>query len=319
MYNLISWYNQNRKKIWIAILTGVGVFFIAWRMVFMYGDNDQNSNIQYLQEEKNYNLNSITLSSQKSAISGQNIQVNKEEITLIDSFVSYCNTGNIEQAYNLLTNECKEEMFPNINRFKEIYYKRVFGNGKRNVKIENWYGNIYIVDFAEDALSTGTYSSENNVRDYITITKNPENNTLLNINSYIGRTQINKKIQKGDLEIKIIKKDVYMNHETYTFELKNSSEHEILLGKAEEEDTISYLIDKNNLHYNAVINELTEAQLTIFRKQTKNLQIKYYNPYGTTKQIIGLVFPKIHLIYDMNNTYLDKNIYKEYESIYIDL
>ena len=319
MYNLISWYNQNRKRIWITILTVVGVLLIGWRLMYIWSDNNQTTIPQLHQEDISSNLNSISLSSQKSAITGQNTNISKEKITIIDNFVSYCNSGNLQQAYNLITNECKEEMFPNINRFQEIYYKPIFSNGKRTTKIENWYGDIYIVDFNEDALSTGVYSTENNIRDYMTITKDSENNYKLNINKYIGRTELNKTVQEGNLQIKVIRKDAYMDYETYSFEIKNNANNKVLIANINDDENISYLEDKNNIKYSVDFTRLTEGQLTILPLQTKELKIKYFNPYISTKVIKRLVFPKVFLNYDEYTAYNNKANYTKYGTIYIDL
>lgn len=319
MYNLISWYNQNRKRIWITILTAVGVFFIVWRLIYMWTDNNQTTIPQVTQEDISSNLNSVTLSSQKSAITGQTTTISKEGITVIDNFVAYCNSGNLEQAYNLLTNECKEEMFPNINRFQEIYYKPIFGNGKRTTKIENWYGDIYIIDYNDDALSTGIYSSDNNIRDYITICKDDDKNYKLNINKYLGRTELNKTAQTGNLQIKVIRKDAYMDYEKYTFEINNNSNNQILIASIYDDENVSYLVDKNNLKYHAAATELTNTQLTFLGNQSKTIQIKYYNPYVSTKDIRRLVFPKIYLNYQAYKEYQNKNNYIDYGTIYVDL
>ena len=71
MHNLINWYNQNRKRIWITIILIVGIFFIARRLVFMLGNRDNISNKEVLQENINKDLNSIVLSSQNSAITAE--------------------------------------------------------------------------------------------------------------------------------------------------------------------------------------------------------------------------------------------------------
>lgn len=319
MHNLINWYNQNRKRIWITIILIVGIFFIARRLVFMLGNRDNISNKEVLQENFNKDLNSIVLSSQNSAITGKATPISKEGVTLIDKFVSYCNIGDLQQAYSLLTNECKQEMFPNINSFRNIYYNTIFGKCKRTVKIENWYGDIYLVDYNEDALSSGVYSSDNNIRDYITIFKDSDNNYKLNINKYIGRKIINKVEQKGNLQITVIRKDEYMDFEKYTFEIKNGSNNKVLLANVDDYENVSYLLDKNNIKYDAIATELSEAQLTVLAKQTKNIQIKYYNSFSSTKIIKGLAFPKICLDYDFYKTFQNKSIYRDYENIYFDL
>ena len=56
MYNLISWYNQNRRRIWITILTVVGVFFIVWRLMYIWNDNNQVTMPQVTQEDVSSNF-----------------------------------------------------------------------------------------------------------------------------------------------------------------------------------------------------------------------------------------------------------------------
>lgn len=318
MHNLISWYNKNRKRIWIYIITIILIFLISRRLVFMLGKRDNIANNNVLEENISNDLDSISLSSQKSAITGQNTNISKEGITVIDNFVSYCNSGNLQQAYGLISTECKEEMFPNINRFQEIYYKPIFLNGNRTVKIENWNGDIYLVDYAEDALSSGIYSSENNIRDYITICKDSENNYKLNINKYIGRTELNKTSQVDNLQVKILRKDEYMDYEKYTFEIKNGLNNKVLIANVDDYENVSYLLDKNNIKYDAIATELSEVQLTILEKQTKTIQIRYYNPYSSTRIIKRLVFPKIFLNFDLYKTFQNKDIYRDYQNIYFD-
>ena len=49
----------------------------------------------------NSNYNSIVIADQKSVVSGNSANISEKEMTAIDNFVSYCNSGNLEKAYNL--------------------------------------------------------------------------------------------------------------------------------------------------------------------------------------------------------------------------
>ena len=299
MYKLISWYNQNRRKFW-ALVFAIGIMaMISWRLIYMATDNTRTSTPTTEQTSKidANTLNSITMQSQKSAISGQTATTTEKQISVVDKFFDYCNLGNVEEAYKLLSEECKEEMYPELKNFQEMYYNSVFRNGKRNVTVENWIGDIYRVELKEDFLSTGKYSEENSMQDYITIVKDNEGNNKLNINKYIRRVDINKTETSGNVDIKVIKKDVYMDYEIYTLEVKNNTENQIALGRVQDSD-FSYLIDQNELQYRAYTNELSQPQITFTAKQTKNVQIKYFNQYSSSRRITALVFQKIVLNYD---------------------
>ena len=138
---------------------------------------------------------------------------------------------------------------------------------------------------------------------YITTVKGTDGNIKLNINSYIGRTNLNKSVSSNGIDITIVKKDEYMDYETYTFEVKNNTENSIILGNIQDDENVSYLIDKNNLKFNAYVYELAQPQLEVFGNQNKQVTIKYFNEHGSTKVIKSLVFPRIYLNYEEYKKY----------------
>lgn len=319
MYNIFRLYNQNKRKFWVTIIAIIISLLVIWRFLFLFSNNNNSNKENLTNISQDYNLNSISLSSQKSATTGKKTSISKEKISIIDEFVTYCNSGKIQEAYNLVSNECKEEMYQNINIFNEMYYNPIFSKGKKNAKIENWHDDIYIIDFVDDYLATGRFDDSNNIRDYITIIIDSENNYKLNINKYIGRKELNNTGKSAYLEIKAIRKDIYMDYEKYLFEVKNEANHQVCIGTVEDENNISYLIDKNNIKYNAIASDLSNTDLILYEKQTKTLQIKYYNQYSSTRKIQRVDFPRIYLNYQSYLNYNNKNNYTEYGNIQINI
>ena len=168
MNEFIRWYNQNRAKLWFMIFFAIIICFIVFRTINIVLNNTTNktesSNI--VSNIDNSNLNSITIASNKSALSGQMKKLNNNEMEIIDNFISFCNAGNVQEAYNLISNECKEEMYQDINRFIEAYYKPVFSFFLKNASVENWNNDTYMVSLNLDALATGSFSEENVIKDY---------------------------------------------------------------------------------------------------------------------------------------------------------
>ena len=121
MYNLIRFYNQNRKKIIKIIL--VIVFIIGLIQLLDFFSKRENKN-EEVSNEINNTKYSNTVISDKSAISGSSVSENKfkKDTDIINDFFNYCKNGNIESAYDLLTDECKEEMYTTIDEFKTMYY-----------------------------------------------------------------------------------------------------------------------------------------------------------------------------------------------------
>lgn len=319
MNNFISWYNQNRRKFWTVIITVIVISMILWRLINTLGFSRTTSlNVEKKQVDTN-TLNTVSLTSEKSAITGARTTISQDEVNLIDQFFSYCNSGKIQEAYNLISDDCKNEMYSEIKIFQKAYFNPIFGNGKRNITIENWTGKIYLVILNEDFLATGRYSNDNTLQDYVTVVKDNEGNLKLNINNYVGRTIYEKTSSAKNLEIKLLRKDTYMDYETYTFEIKNNSNYTTLLGDIQDEENVSYLVDKNDLKYNAYVHELVEPQMEILGKQIKNITIKYFSEYSSTKHLKALVFPKIYLNYELYNNFENKNNYSDYANITFEL
>jgi len=320
MYKIIRWYNQNRKKVWKMI----GIFMLVIIVIQMadkiteQNQNNTLNNISNIQEET-VNLDQITINDNKSVITGDTLSnTQKNVIEVIDDFVAYCNNKQINEAYNLLSEDCQKEMYPTVAIFQENYYNNVFKGTIKNISAENWVGNIYKIKFMEDALSTGIYNAENGIQDYITGVENEENEIKLNINSYIGKEEINSQNEDNDVEIKVLEKHQYIDFETYVFEVKNNTDNTILLNDLNNEDTM-YLEDQNNIKYTAYMHELSEGELKVFSKQTKRLTVKFYNRYGSRKKIENVTFLKIILNYSAYSNFNNIGYYRDYGTIQINL
>lgn len=124
MNSIKIWYNKHRKKMWTIIGILVIMFLVVQLIRIVYGlyrDYERstytNSTIT-MSEEINNSLNSISLETGESVVTGQALSnAQQGGIEAIDSFVEYCNSGNIEEAYNMLSDECKDEMYPRTRRF----------------------------------------------------------------------------------------------------------------------------------------------------------------------------------------------------------
>ena len=316
-------YNQNRKKIRFILIIIVFLLIVLRFLNYLAGMNTNIENNIYENVSSinsNYDYNSVSVESNKSALTGNKTterQVNA--IDVIDSFFEYCNKKDIKSAYDLITDECKEEMYPKIQDFEESYYKQLFDGTEKIVSIENWIGNIYKVDIKENAMATGRYDTDNIKQDYITIEEIDDDNYKLNINSYIGRTELNKssKFRGDSIEIKVLRKDTYMDTEEYTIEVTNNANVSILLDNLLDINNM-YIKDDNELKYYAYTHELNVEDLIVHSNATKKITIKYYSRFGSQKNIKGLGFSKIVMNYEAYNNLKNKNIFKDYYDCYIE-
>lgn len=323
MNRLIIWYNRNRKSIWKIIGVVIVAIVVLQLVQYIWKENKKRENQTTINTNNinntESNFNSITLQENKSVVSGDKITSGQTStLEVLDTFIDYCNNNKINEAYDLLSQDCKNEMYPKVENFKNSYWDSIFSGNKKHISVDNWTGNIYKVTYMEDALSTGVYQQTNNIQDYITTTTDKEGKTKLNINNYIGRQDINKETESYGIKIKTIEKNTYMDYEIYTFEVTNNSDNPILLNDANNIDCM-YLEDINDLKYTAYTHELTEAELKIALKETKKIKIKYYNKYSSSRKIKNIVFSKVILKYNAYINYQNPGYYKDYGTIKISL
>lgn len=322
MFRLRRWYNQNRKEFWKVVGIIALIIIVLQIINFIYSKKNEeqlkNSNKQTEKNEyKEYN--SLVIGDSTSGVTGQTINGTQEKkLKVLDNFIQFCNEQKVEEAYNLLTNECKEEMYPNIESFTNNYYNNIFGGKKKNVSIENWIDDTYKVKIMEDSLSTGVYDTENVIQDYITIKDTEDNVYKLNINNYIGAITLSEIKEDKNIKVEVLKKDIYMDYITYDFKITNNTKNQILMDDLTNLESM-YITDNKGIKYYAYTHELTQEELLIKPGEERELTIKYYCKYISTKQIKEIEFSKIILDYDMYTIIDDLNVYNNYYDYYISI
>lgn len=293
MNRLIRFYNQNRKKFWTIVIVILFIFLII--RILNYAAKIQNK--QKLNVTDEIETNKSVYEPNKSAISEVVIDKNvySSQNSLVSNFVNYCNDGEVQKAYDLLSSECKEELYPNVQSFKQKYYDSIF-NIKRTYSIKNWSDSIYIVRYTEDMLSTGKVKSDSTFQDYIKIVNGGRS---LNISGFLGKEILNFDYQGNGVNIRVLEKTSYMDYELYTFEVQNSTGENIVLDNLSSNKTI-YLTDKNNVKHYAIGNELTIDSLTVKDKYKKQISIKFDNPYIEGRVIKQITFSSVAVGFDEN-------------------
>ena len=325
MHKIIRFYNQNRKQI-IRVITIITFIIILIQMLnYIYKNRTDSNNQNYISSgNNNSNISNIgTIVSNKSAITDTKVDNEKlnDDVTVINEFIENCNERNIEKAYSLLSNECKEEMYPTAKDFYENYYMMVFNNNKLEYSVENWIQDTYEVKFIEDMLATGKINDENK-QDYITIVE--ENDSFkININNYIGREIqfadiervkeiLNKEIENNDIILNLIQKDIYMDYEVYKITIKNNTGKSILLAPEDKTNTI-YLQNTNGGKFYAASSELLKEELLLENNYIHTIDVKFNKTYSYSNNIECLAFSNVVLDYE---EYLNLDDKDKYEDIY---
>ena len=317
MHNLRAFYNQNRKKIWqIVIFLGflIVIFFVGRN--YMLKQAREKNKIENLQIANNNKEQEIDTTKENVVIksdngdksnNGYSTKTNIVKNT-ISKFVEQIKDGDIEASYAMLTDDCKKVLYPSQESFYKNYVQENFSYGV-TFEIENWISNTYKVNIIPDLISTGEIEEGKNKLDYITVEKDGEEYKL-NVNSYIGRRNVNERKEIDNFIINVNYKDVFMNYETYNFTLENNKNNVVVLDDLTNINSI-YLLTRNGKKDYAHANELTKESLRVGIGEKKNLNIKFYSRYVSNKRISSIVFSNVRGISIKED--------KKYETIVIDI
>ena len=231
---------------------------------------------------------------------------------LIANFVSYCNNKSITDAYNMLSEECKKELFSTEDEFNNKYLKKIFTN-KKDYNIEAWkntsVGVTYRVTYVDDILSTGKVGT--NTEDYITV----DGNGKLNIFRFIGTEKLNKSASNDIATIQILDKVVYDDYEKYSIRVTNNTKNTIMINRKEDNDGIYTVYSGSSEKYSAFISEIYEQNLTIEANQTTYLSIRINKLYTGDSAVKKMVFSDIIKNKKEFEKYETKSLYTDVSTI----
>ena len=302
MNKIIRMWNQNRKKTIIIALGVVFIFAIIQVLNQVAKEEIQkkanNNNVSSVQ---NYQKLPTTSSRTGEVVSEEKTKTN---VNIIENFVQACNNADTKKAYDLLTDECKNTLFPTEQEFIDNYYNLIFKT-KKTIDIENYKNssktNTYMVTFYEDSISTGNVSSSQNYGDYITVDKDTQK---LNINSLITAKEINKSTEKNGIRITILKQELYKDYEIYEIKAENNTDKTVLLDTMSSSKKI-YIMDNSNIKNTVAINEIADSLLQITSYGAKTISMKFYKNYNSgsrTKKVIFTDIVEDNDKYEQENT-----------------
>ena len=226
------------------------------------------------------------------------VETAKNNKEVIQKFVSLCNEEKYEDAYNLLTKDCKDELFPTMDDFVNDYVSLVFT--EKRVVGEELYAStsdydVYKVSFYTDELSKGKID-DNSVSDYITVyTK--IGSPLISVRSLINKTNLVASNTYKGITISVDSRMKYLNYEQVRFTVKNDSKNNICLRTGQGNKTI-YMTGEGGTLFSAYGNEISINDMVIPQGRTKTFTIRFAHNYVVNDTIEAITFSDIVENYD---------------------
>lgn len=213
---------------------------------------------------------------------------------LIKEFMDACNNKDFEKAYSLLSEDCKKDVFPQIE-YLEDYIEVIF-NEKKIYNIQNFSNKdnyyIYTVTILNDIMASGLTDEELDTYEETFVIKEEKGNLKLSIRGYIANNKID--VMYEDEYIKINIENVKVDYETVTYiaKIRNKTDNYIVLDNSTEKYEIVLNTDMGyrNLHGFYIEPVVLEPDVT------KNFELTFGRYYDETGNINSLIFNDIRVL-----------------------
>lgn len=215
---------------------------------------------------------------------------------LIKDFMEACNSKDYDKAYNILSADCRSEVFEDIETFKQ-YIDGVFDEKKiyniQNFSNKNGYY-IYTVTILDDIMASGMTGEEQLETTEETFVIKEENGSLkLAIKGYLENKTVDKMYEDNNLKINI--EDVKIDYETmtYTIKVRNKVDDIIVLDDFSEKNEIVLSTDMGDR--NASTGLMVEP-IVIYPNETKYFDLKFTRFYDEYGNVNSMKFNRIRVL-----------------------
>ena len=213
---------------------------------------------------------------------------------LIAKFVEKCNSKNYDEAYNMLSEECRNAVYPNIELFKS-YVDYVF-DGDKIHNIQNFSNKdntyIYNVTILEDILATG-FNNEDEMLYYqekFVITE--KNGQLkLAIRNYIGSQNLNYMYEDDSMKIKVENIEQNYDNVIYNFSIANKTDKTIVYADYTSDYEIALDTSEGTKRS---INDVLK-NVILLPGETLQYSMKYRIYFDESTEIYGFMFNNIRI------------------------
>jgi hypothetical protein len=214
---------------------------------------------------------------------------------LIDKYMEYCNNKEYENAYNMLSQSCKDELYPTLDSYKE-YVDSVFDETKiyalqNYSNVDSTY--IYEVRIMEDILKTGlTGKTELEVYPEKIVMKEENGELKLSIRGFVGSQNVQNVYEDDYIKVSIEK--IVQNYETqvYTVKIANKTANTIVLQDGSETYEIVLSLERENRK----VRNLVYGGVVLVANQSKTYQFEFTKFVDEDDTAQSLVFNAVRVL-----------------------
>lgn len=227
------WFRKYKKIVFVV--------FIIWGLIFLINLYIRNRKIE---------PQASTTKEPHVAIINQSSSTPKAMQTpiedMLEEYLGYCNEGNYQKAFNMLSEDCRNYAFNNdVKQFMNHVLVKM--PTPKKYAIQDYsnttygYNKIYIyeVKYTDDLLATGlTNSTYTFTSEKFTFYEDENDQIQMNAGNYIYHTDIKSISENEYLKIDVIDKVVNYSIETYEVKFTNRSNYTVVVSDGVENEEI---------------------------------------------------------------------------------
>lgn len=221
----------------------------------------------------------------------------------IEEYVGYCNNGDFDKAYNMLSADCKKYAYDsNFELFQKHVLKMMPTPKKYSIQDysneKNRY--IYSVRYFEDFVSTGlTNSSYTYTEEKIVFTKDG-NNLLMAVGDFMDYKTFDDATQETDyIRVEVLSDLVSYDTEKYTVKFINKTDNYIAICDSQVNNEVTISLKKEIRKPEKI------EYVVLYPKQQKEVTFEFPKFYDDNDKVSSINFNSVRVLkkyYDLSST-----------------
>lgn len=229
--------------------------------------------------------------------SSVSVSINNRIEEMLEEYIGYCNEGNYQMAYDMLSEDCQKYELNNsvVNLMNHVLVKmptpkKYAIQDYSNIKYNGTKMYIYEIKYTDDLLATGLTNSTYSFTSEKISFYEEDGEIKMNIGDYIYHTDIKSISENEYLKIDVVDKLVNYSSEVYEVKFTNRSNYKIVIADGAENDEVE-LVLPNETRKNASIENIV---LDPSSEMTLKFEFPKFADDGDTSQ--SLLFSSIRVM-----------------------
>ncbi len=233
-------------------------------------------------------------------------KVSNDVEKMLEEYVGYCLEGNIESAYAMLSDMCKECSFNNnIDEFSSYMLNKI-GSAKRYA-IQNYSNNgntyIYQIKYSGDLLATGLTNTTYSYTEEKIIFKKQKKGTIeMSVGNFVDYEDIKNISENEYLKVDVKYVEKYYSVEKYTVVLTNRSDYTIVVADEQEANEIFLTLASNDTR------TATTKNIVLEPNQSQTVKLQFPKFYDNDNEASKLTFGSIRVMEQYSGTQVEEGI-----------